>query len=174
MARLLATLIIVFLAISHSSSQGSLPSSTTNPTLQLKAIAQEYLDAHNSARAEVGVQPLKWSAIVENAAGLVVQNQRETNGCKFADLSGGKYGGNQHWSGGPLVWPREAVLAWVAEKRNYNYTNNSCLDDKCGLYTQVVWRKSLELGCAQAACAKSALTICFYNPPGNIVGEKPY
>ncbi|XP_074346827.1 STS14 protein-like [Apium graveolens] len=173
MARLLATLIIVAFAISLGSSQGSLPSSTTTPTLQLKAIAQEYLDGHNSARAEVGVQPLKWSATVENTADLVVQDQRK-KGCEFANSSGGNYGANQYWRSGALVSPREAVLAWVAEKRNYNYANNSCLDNKCGLYTQVVWKKSQELGCAQALCANSSLTICFYNPPGNIVGEKPY
>ncbi|KAK1360004.1 SCP domain-containing protein [Heracleum sosnowskyi] len=173
MARLLLTLIIISLAISQSSSQGSLPSSTTTPTL-INAAAQEYLDAHNSARAEVGVQPLNWSVTLKNTARLIVLYQRDKNNCKFANLSGRKYGANQSWNGGTQQSPQEVVLTWVSEKKNYTYANNSCLDDKCGLYKQVVWKKSLELGCAQASCADSTLTICFYNPPGNIVGEKPY
>ncbi|CAI0429402.1 unnamed protein product [Linum tenue] len=46
----------------------------------------------------------------------------------------------------------------------------------CGVYTQVVWRKSGQLGCGSATCVKdkASLTICFYDPPGNYVGESPY
>lgn len=175
----LLSLLVLALAISHSSSQGVAPSpgSTKPAQLPLNAAAQAYLDAHNKARAEVGVPPLKWSVTLANATSLLVRYQRDKQGCNFANLSSGKYGGNQLWSSGSVVSPQEAVESWIAEKKFYNYANNSCpADHKCGVYTQIVWKKSLELGCAQASCAKDAstLTICFYNPPGNIVGEKPY
>ena len=98
-------------------------------------------------------------------------------GCQFANLSTSKYGGNQLWSGGMAMTPRMAVDNWVQEKNYYNHTDNSCAPNhSCGVYTQVVWRKSLELGCAQATCVKeqASLTVCFYDPPGNIIGESPY
>ncbi|KAL3344566.1 hypothetical protein AABB24_023819, partial [Solanum stoloniferum] len=139
--------------------------------------AQEFMDAHNKARSEVGVGPLTWSPMLAKETSLLVRYQRDKQNCSFANLSNGKYGGNQLWASGTVVTPRMAVDSWVAEKKFYNYENNSCTgDDKCGVYTQVVWKKSTELGCAQATCSKgpATLTVCFYNPPGNVIGEKPY
>ena len=139
--------------------------------------ASEYLAAHNQARGEVGVGPLQWSEALAKSASLTARLQRDKHNCSFADLSKSRYGANQLWAGGLPVTPKAAVEAWVAEKKFYNYADNSCPPEhRCGVYTQVVWRKSTDLGCAQAACPKdhSTLTICFANPPGNIVGEKPY
>ncbi|KAE7999852.1 hypothetical protein FH972_004244 [Carpinus fangiana] len=84
--------------------------------------------------------------------------------CGFASLTKHKYGSKQLWTTGMTLTPRMVVDTWVKE----NHT--------CRVYTQVVWRKSLEFGCAQARCVKegTSITICFYNPPGNIVGKKPY
>ncbi|KAL0332249.1 UNVERIFIED_CONTAM: STS14 protein [Sesamum calycinum] len=124
-----------------------------------------------------GGAPLQWSQPLAKSASLLVRLQRDKHNCSFANLANSKYGGNQLWAGGFRVTPRAAVDTWVAEKKFYNYQDNSCAPDhRCGVYTQVVWKQSVELGCAQAGCAKdqSSLTICFYNPPGNIIGEKPY
>ncbi|KAL3525755.1 hypothetical protein ACH5RR_014127 [Cinchona calisaya] len=164
---LLLLLAITVVAIGHGSAQVPAQSNAT----------QEYLDAHNQARSEVGVGPLKWSEGLAKSASLTARYQRDKQNCTFANLTSSKYGGNQLWAGGLAVTPRTAVETWVAEKKFYDYANNSCAPDhRCGVYTQVVWKNSLELGCGQAQCAKqqSSLTICFYNPPGNVVGEKPY
>ncbi|GFP80978.1 sts14 protein [Phtheirospermum japonicum] len=139
--------------------------------------SQEYLEAHNEARSEVGVGPLRWSPALAKSASLTVRLQRDKQNCSFANLSNSRYGGNQLWAGGIRETPRAVVEAWVAEKKYYNYEKNSCdADRRCGTYTQVVWKKSAEVGCAQAACSKerSSLTVCLYDPPGNVVGEKPY
>ncbi|XP_057482717.1 STS14 protein [Actinidia eriantha] len=152
------------------------PPATVVPAAPPNA-TQEFLNTHNEARAEVGVEPLTWSPNLAKATSLQVRYQRDKMGCKFADLSRGKYGGNQLWASRLDLTPREAVGAWVEEKKYYDHANNSCAPDHtCGVYTQVVWKKSLELGCAQATCRKegSSLTICFYNPPGNVIGESPY
>lgn len=151
-------------------------SAQTTPPTPSNA-SQEYLGAHNQARGEVGVGPLRWSEALAKSASLTARLQRDKQNCSFADLSKSRYGGNQLWAGGFAVTPRVAVETWMEEKKFYDYAGNSCQPDhRCGVYTQVVWRKSTELGCAQAACAKdqATLTICLYNPPGNIVGEKPY
>ncbi|KAL0350590.1 UNVERIFIED_CONTAM: STS14 protein [Sesamum radiatum] len=138
--------------------------------------SKEYLEAHNQARAQVGC-PLQWSqplAKIRQPVGEAPERQTQLQFCKL---------GQQQIRREPAVGrgfrvtPRAAVETWVAEKKFYNYQDNSCAPDhRCGVYTQVVWKQSVELGCAQAGCAKdqSSLTICFYNPPGNIIGEKPY
>ncbi|KAJ6678527.1 CAP (CYSTEINE-RICH SECRETORY PROTEINS ANTIGEN 5 AND PATHOGENESIS-RELATED 1 PROTEIN) SUPERFAMILY PROTEIN [Salix viminalis] len=176
-------LLVLVLALCHSSANGADPSSSHNPTQvpttppPLPNVANEYLQSHNQARAAVGVGPLKWSEMLANSTSRLVRYQRNKMGCQFANLSTSKYGGNQLWSGGMAMTPRMAVDNWVREKNYYNHTDNSCAPNRsCGVYTQVVWRKSLELGCAQATCVKeqASLTVCFYDPPGNIVGESPY
>ncbi|KAL3526708.1 hypothetical protein ACH5RR_011364 [Cinchona calisaya] len=139
--------------------------------------AEEYLETHNKARSVVGVSPLKWSLALAKSASLMTRYQRDRKNCSFANLTTNKYGGNQLLADGLVITPRRVVEYWVADWVFYNYANNTCYSGfSCGAYTQVVWNKSQELGCAQARCVKdqASLTICFYYPPGNIKGERPY
>ncbi|XP_027362664.1 STS14 protein-like [Abrus precatorius] len=147
------------------------------PPPTLTAAAREFLEAHNEARGAVGVEPLKWSEKLANLTSLLVRYQRNKKGCEFANLTASKYGGNQLWAGMMAVTPSAAVEEWVKEKDFYIHANNTCVSKhECGVYTQVVWRNSTELGCSQATCVKeqASLTICFYDPPGNVIGETPY
>ncbi|KAL4013043.1 hypothetical protein IC575_025195 [Cucumis melo] len=169
--QLLALSLLVLILIVQSSA------ATPPPTAALSPAASEYLEAHNRARAEVGVEPLQWSQNLANLTDRLARFQRNQKGCGFAELSGSRYGGNQMWVSGRVLTPREAVEEWVKEKAFYNHTSNTCVGDHhCGVYTQVVWRKSKEVGCGQATCRKEgiSLTICFYNPPGNVIGESPF
>lgn len=171
------------LAICHNLAHGAEPPSSPNPSpgttvpVALPSAARDFLEAHNQARAAVGVGPLKWTEMLANATSKLVRYQRDKMGCQFANLTNSKFGGNQLWASGMTVTPRMVVDHWVQEKNYYNHTDNSCAPNhSCGVYTQVVWKNSLELGCAQATCVKeqASLTICFYNPPGNVIGESPY
>ncbi|XP_047155567.1 STS14 protein-like [Vigna umbellata] len=168
-----ALFLLAVLATFHGTSEGDTPA-VTSP---LPAAARDFLEAHNEARAAVGVEPLRWSEQVANVTSKLVRYQRDKMGCQFANLTAGKYGANQLWAHGTAVTARMVVEEWVKQRQFYNHTDNSCVPNhKCGVYTQVVWRKSVELGCTQATCVKedASLTICFYNPPGNYVGESPY
>ncbi|KAK7309250.1 hypothetical protein RJT34_05821 [Clitoria ternatea] len=168
----LATLLV----LSHAATSPE-PVSQLPPPPPLSGAAREFLEAHNEARAAVGVEPLSWSEKLGNATSLMVRYQRNQKGCEFANLTASKYGGNQLWAGVMAVTPRVAVEEWVKEKDFYIHANNTCVSKHdCGVYTQVVWRKSTQLGCAQATCVKeqASLTICFYDPPGNVIGESPY
>lgn len=150
---------------------------TSPPPPAIFAAAKAFTDAHNKARAMVGVPPLAWSQTLEAAASRLVRYQRNHKNCEFASLNPGKYGANQLWAKDLAVTPSLAVESWVKEKPFYNYKSDTCAaNHTCGVYKQVVWRNSTELGCAQATCTKEStvLTICFYNPPGNVIGQKPY
>jgi uncharacterized protein YkwD len=139
------------------------------------ATTDEYLTPHNQARAAVGVAPLRWSAGLASAAAGTVAQQRRQGGCAFADVGASPYGANQGWAS-YRARPAEVVALWVAEGRYYTHANNTCAAGRqCGTYTQVVWRNTAEVGCAQASCATGAtLTLCLYNPHGNVQGQSPY
>ncbi|XP_070019716.1 STS14 protein-like [Nicotiana sylvestris] len=157
---LLALLFQSLIAVSehHGSGQSVAPpiAGGTTPAAPSSA-AQEFLDAHNKARAEVGVGPLKWSTMLANATSIITRYQRDKRNCSFANLSSINYGQLQLlFRGLVAIPPQVAVDIWVAEKKFYNYANNSCIQGhECFSYTQVVWKNSLELGCAQATCSNN-------------------
>ncbi|KAK1402041.1 pathogenesis-related protein 1-like [Heracleum sosnowskyi] len=127
---------------------------------------QDFLDPHNAARGEVGVGPLEWDDTLANYASNYA-NQH--SGDCVLQHSGGPYGENLY--GGPGA--KDAVSAWVEEKQYYDHNSNTCAPgETCGHYTQVVWRKSVRLGCASIQCAndRGFFTTCNYDPPGNYVG----
>lgn len=164
-------ILLFSLALHHQSSAAAAAAPALSST------AQEYLGAHNEARAAVGVGPLRWSEALANISSRLARYQRNKMSCHFANLTNFRYGANQLWAGGAAETPRMAVEKWVEEKQYYNHADNTCAPNhQCGVYTQVVWRNSSEVGCAQAMCVKekTSLTICLYNPPGNYIGESPY
>ncbi|KAK2987452.1 hypothetical protein RJ640_018589 [Escallonia rubra] len=133
---------------------------------------QDYLDAHNSARANVGVGAMTW----DNTVAAYAQNyaNQRIGDCNLVH-SGGPYGENLAKGSGTFTGTA-AVNLWVAEKPYYNYTANSCASGHvCGHYTQVVWQNSVRLGCARVQCNNGWwFVICSYDPPGNYVGQRPY
>ncbi|KAF6134071.1 hypothetical protein GIB67_005081 [Kingdonia uniflora] len=89
---------------------------------------QDFLNAHNTPRAQVGVSPMTWNTIV-SAYAQNYANQRVST-CTLVH------------SGGPYV------NLWMAEKITYKYNTNACATGKVcwHYYTQVVWHKSVSLG----------------------------
>ncbi|KAG6652676.1 pathogenesis-related protein 1-like [Carya illinoinensis] len=140
---------------------------------QIDSSSQEYVDAHNAARSQVGVGNITWDASVA-AYAQNYANQRMGD-CSKLVHSGGPYGENLAWSSGDLSGTA-AVNLWVGEKTYYNYTTNSCANGRqCGHYTQVVWLESLRLGCGKVRCNDGGTFInCNYDPPGNYVRQRPY
>ncbi|KAF3434509.1 hypothetical protein FNV43_RR21594 [Rhamnella rubrinervis] len=134
--------------------------------------AQDYVDAHNSARAAVSVGSLRWCDTVADYAQNYA-NQRKGD-CRLVHSSG-PYGENLAWSSGDISGTA-AVNMWVGEKAYYNYNSNSCASgQQCGHYTQVVWRNTVCVGCAKVRCNNGGtFIICNYDPPGNYNGQRPY
>ncbi|XP_074567775.1 pathogenesis-related protein 1-like [Curcuma longa] len=136
---------------------------------------QDYVNAHNAARSNVGagLPPVSWDSRVA-AYAQNYANQRARD-CQLVH-SGGPYGENIFWGSGRDFTAADAVGAWVAERQYYDYASNSCAAGQvCGHYTQVVWRSSTAIGCGRVRCNSGAIFIvCNYNPRGNIVGQRPY
>nr|AAT46023.1 pathogenesis-related protein 1 [Brassica rapa subsp. oleifera] len=131
---------------------------------------QDYANAHNQARQAVGVGPVQWDGTL--AAYAQNYADRLRGDCRLVH-SGRPYGENLAGSSGDLSGVR-AVNLWVSEKASYNYPSNTC-NGVCGHYTQVVWRKSVRIGCGKARCNNGGTIIsCNYDPRGNYVNEKPY
>ncbi|PKI51196.1 basic form of pathogenesis-related protein 1-like [Punica granatum] len=132
---------------------------------------QDFVDTHNSIRAEVGVGPLTWNDTVA-AYAQEYANER-IHDCNL-DHSRGPYGENLAEGYGEMSG-EDAVKFWATEKPNYDYHSNSCVGGECLHYTQIVWSKSVHLGCARVKCTNGWMfVICNYSPPGNYVGERPY
>lgn len=131
---------------------------------------QDYVSAHNQARQAVSVGPVQWDARLAAYAQSYADRLRVD--CRLVH-SGGPYGENLAMGSGDLSGVR-AVNLWVSEKANYYYPTNTC-NGVCGHYTQVVWRKSVRIGCGKARCDNGGTIIsCNYDPRGNYVNEKPY
>ncbi|ESQ47923.1 hypothetical protein EUTSA_v10022205mg [Eutrema salsugineum] len=135
---------------------------------------QDFLEAHNEARNEVGLSPLVWDDEVAAYASSYA-NQRISD-CAMVH-SNGPFGENIAWSSGDMS-AEDASEMWIDEKKYYDYNSNTCNDPNGGTclhYTQVVWQNTLRLGCAKVVCNSGGTFItCNYDPPGNYIGVKPY
>ncbi|KAF3649586.1 putative basic form of pathogenesis-related protein 1-like [Capsicum annuum] len=133
---------------------------------------QNFLNAHNTARRQVGVSPMTW----DNRLAAYAQNyaNQRIGDCDMIH-SHGPYGENLA-AAFPQLNAAGAVKMWFDEKKWYDYNSNSCAPGKvCGHYTQVVWRNSVRLGCARVRCNNGWVFItCNYDPPGNYIGQRPY
>ena len=142
--------------------------------------------AHNQWRQAEGVPAVKWSSQLSTSAQQWADQLKESKDCRMQHSGTKGLGENLYWAS-PRRWSdgrRElqpitsahVVNAWGNEKKDYDYTSNTCTPGKmCGHYTQVVWRSTTEIGCARAVCAdQSQVWVCQYTPPGNWRGEKTF
>ncbi|PCC72400.1 Cysteine-rich secretory protein family protein [Nannocystis exedens] len=133
--------------------------------------------AHNVVRGELGIDPLTWSSQV---AGFAQEwaDKLAQKGCVMEHRpSDGpdaqQYGENIFGSRGYASSATHVIANWVSEVQDYDAITHTC-SDVCGHYTQVVWADSKRLGCGVASCGDREVWVCNYDPPGNILGERPY
>lgn len=147
--------------------------------------------AHNKIRAKHNVAPLHWSSkLAKHAQQWADYLAKKKNCAMIHRPRSGKYkriyGENIFWAS-PVrmgngrkkvqsVSPVRVVSAWAGEEKYYSHKNNRCKTGKvCGHYTQIVWRKTTQVGCGMAIGSNAAqIWVCNYNPPGNVIGQSPY
>ncbi|CAD5315103.1 unnamed protein product [Arabidopsis thaliana] len=124
---------------------------------------QDYLNTHNTARAQVGVANVVWDTVVA-AYATNYANARKVD-CSLTPSTGGSYGENLANGNNALFTGVAAVNLWVNEKPYYNYTANACIGaQQCKHYTQVVWSNSVKIGCARVLCNNGGYFVgCNYD-----------
>lgn len=138
---------------------------------ELSPLAVEMLAAHNAFRKHVGLRPLVWSdklaAVAQSWADTLLRQR------KFYHQPQASYGENLFEIQGGGATPDDVVHDWASESLDFDYASNRC-HSQCGHYTQIVWRSTVEVGCAVARGGGREVWVCRYNPPGNVVGQRPY
>jgi pathogenesis-related protein 1 len=141
---------------------------------------------HNQVRAAVDTPTalpfLSWSdSLAATAAAWVAQCQDSDAPTGLIDHNPNRSDGHPYYVGenifgsGGAASAQQAVSLWASEKDNYDYATNSC-QGVCGHYTQLVWRTTLEVGCAIGNCPGFQFgnsIVCDYGPGGNS-GGLPY
>jgi len=143
--------------------------------------------AHNQVRAAVQTATplpfLTWNAdLAATAAAWVAQCQDNDAPTGLIDHNPNRSSGHPYYVGENIyassgtATGQGAVTSWASESANYDYANNTC-NGVCGHYTQLVWRDTLEVGCAIGDCPglqyRSSI-VCDYGPGGNVNGQRPY
>lgn len=135
------------------------------------SFARTMLAAHNAVRASVGVPPLAWSVRLAAVARDWADRLAATG--IFAHRPDNPYGENLYEISGGVASPAEVVAAWANEARDYDIRTNSCTA-VCGHYTQLVWATTRRVGCGVATGGDREVWVCDYDPPGNVIGFRPY
>jgi hypothetical protein len=138
------------------------------------------LAAHNAARSAMGVPPLVWSDRLAQDARVWADELAATGRFEHSPDDPCKpLQGENLWAGTPRAFTPEAMIAlWVAEKKDYRpgiFPANSRSGDieRVGHYTQVIWRRTRQVGCATAVGTQEEFLVCRYSEAGNVYGEPP-
>lgn|GEM_PF-555207 len=146
----------------------------SNQDLQTKILAM-----HNQERSAVGVAPLTWSSSLAEGA-QTWANRVATTGQFVHDpvhtgtsCTGPCYGENIAGFFNDVSEPNGGQSKWVDEKSQYHGGPSFYA---VGHYTQMVWDKTKQVGCATAPPSVKAYSIlvCRYDPPGNYPNQLPY
>ena len=127
---------------------------------------------HNDARESVSSPPLVWNNDLAAASEVWAEGcqighdpQRDFNGMVFGEnIAAGTFGFSVEDLG--KLWIDEEIDSW-------NCQNDTCAQEPCGHYTQIIWNETEEVGCGAAVCGNQNFLVCRYLPAGNVVGLRP-
>lgn len=132
------------------------------------------LGAHNRARAEFGVAPVRWNASLAEGA-LAHARYMAATGVYGHDRTPGRRqkSGENLWRGPKGVFAYDVMIGvMVDEKRHFRpgaFPANASNGDwhSVAHFTQIVWPTTTEIGCALASSATTDYFVCRYAPTGN-------
>jgi hypothetical protein len=144
------------------------------------SFAERVLAVHNRERALVGTPPLRWSdKLAADAAAYVPHLVR----LKYLEHSpkASRPGQAENLSLGAAGFHSAEMMVgfWVDEKKDFvngafdkvSRTGN-WLD--VSHYTQMIWRGTTEVGCAQGTGERRTYLVCRYTPKGNRDGQRSH
>uniref|UniRef100_A0A3Q2DQ03 Cysteine rich secretory protein 3 n=1 Tax=Cyprinodon variegatus TaxID=28743 RepID=A0A3Q2DQ03_CYPVA len=141
----------------------------------------EIVNKHNTLRR--GVNPtasnmmkMSWNKeAAANAQAWAATCSMQHSSSSSREITSG-CGENLYMSSSKNTWSN-AIQTWYNEVKDYRYGVGSTNGGVVGHYTQVVWAKSNQVGCAMAYCPNSKYKyfyVCHYCPPGNYQYTNPY
>lgn len=142
----------------------------------------DYVKAHNELRAKHCVPPLRMSKALEADAarwalelakkGEFEHESRDKRKGAGENLSTASRSASQFTDGEAVH--RQAAGDWYSEIKDYKFGAANPAEDTNGVvghFTQLVWKASTEVGCANATYAKDGMftvvSVCRYAPMGN-------
>jgi uncharacterized protein YkwD len=161
------------------------PAVATNPPIAdteeaAPAFDRRILAAHNRERQDLGLTPLSWNPALAQSAQRWADHLAQTGRFEHAPENHLAPEGENLWAGTKGYYTPEAMVgAWIREKRFFRpgtFPDNSITGrvEDIGHYTQVVWRATREVGCAEATSAAEDILVCRYAEAGNYRGEQPF
>lgn len=137
------------------------------------------LEGHNAARAAVGLPPLTWNETLAADAARYAAVLAETREFKHsAEPRGAVPEGENLFMGSRGAYRYdEMVRLWVDERRSYrpgifpDISTTGRWQDTAH-YSQIIARRSTEIGCAVASSRSDDYLVCRYTPPGNVWGHR--
>ena len=133
----------------------------------------DILAAQNAVRSRAGVPLLTWSNQLASVARDWAASLLRSG--TMSHRPANKYGENIFEIHGSKASPAQVVGIWAAEAKDYDPTKNTCREGKvCGHYTQLVWRRTKQVGCAVGRGGGREVWVCNYDPPGNWAGQRPF
>ena len=157
---------------------GSNSGSATVALGQPDMFAESLLQSHNSARAEVGVAPLRWNSVLAADAQRYAVLLAAMNRIEHADETERRGAGENLWMGSTGFYStRQIMNAFLLEKKIFKpgvfpdvSTTGKWTD--VGHYTQIIWHETEEVGCAMANNRTNDFLVCRYLPAGNFRGVR--
>uniref|UniRef100_A0A7M4FRK3 Serotriflin-like n=1 Tax=Crocodylus porosus TaxID=8502 RepID=A0A7M4FRK3_CROPO len=154
--------------------------------LATKNVQQQTLivNKHNALRRQVkptarNMLRMEWCTAAQATA------KKWADACTLSHSPGSKRttttvcGENLYMSTAPTAWS-DVIQAWYNENKDFKYGSGPTRPGAMiGHYTQMLWYKSYQIGCAVAFCPQKKYKyyyVCHYCPAGNIVGlsNTPY
>lgn len=145
------------------------------------AFDSRVLAAHNRERTSLGVPALAWDARLAADAKTWADHLARTNAFEHSpsDPNDPDAPGENLWAGTTGRYsPEEMVDLWIQEKADFKpgvfpYNSRSENLAAVGHYTQLIWKRTVRVGCALAKGTKEDVLVCRYSLAGNVVGERP-
>ena len=150
------------------------------PVVDEQVFDRRILAAHNRERLGLGLRPLSWNPALAQSAKQWARHLALTGQFAHAPENPLFPQGENLWAGTKGYFAPEAMVnAWIREKRHFRpglFPDNSTTGrvEDVGHYTQLVWRATTEVGCAQAKSRREDILVCRYAEAGNYRGELPF
>lgn len=92
----------------------------------------------------------------------------------FAHDSENPYGENLWAAYGSNIDNTSCVDTWMDEEQYYDYDKNNWVE-KSGHFSQVLWSDTKRIGIGQQYGNNGySYVVCVYDPPGNILNQRPF